>query len=66
MLLLKQEDPVLLMVKDSRIAIDPATAKQITVSHASAGTAQDHGHRFEQDSTITLQATDAQTGGNGR
>lgn len=31
-LLLKQEDPVLLLVKDSRIAIDPSTAREITVS----------------------------------
>jgi len=35
-LLLKQEDPVLLLIKDSRIAIDPATARQIIVSQLPA------------------------------
>lgn len=42
-LLLKQEDPVLLLVKDSRIAIDPSTAQEITVSLSPDGQpATDH------------------------
>lgn len=60
-LLMKQEDPVLLMVKDSRIAIDPATARQITVSQIPAGEAAENGSRSEVNPLTTLPF-----GGNGR
>jgi len=60
-LLMKQEDPVLLMVKDSRIAIDPATARQITVSCIPLGEAADFGSLPEGQPLTTLPS-----GENGR
>jgi Fe2+ transport system protein FeoA len=65
-LLIKQEDPVLLVVKDSRIAIDPSTARQITVSRFSNGIAPASNGKLDPARVQTVQDGAVPAGENGR